>query len=270
MSTQDVDVLIVGAGPSGAVVAHTLALEGFSVLCLEQGDWVNPEDLPGVKPEFELLTRSTWAWDPNQRQAPADYPINVTEAEVHPINFNGVGGASIVYGAHWMRLMPSDFRVRTLDGIADDWPIGYADLDPFYSEVDAFLGVSGLGGDPAYPEHDFPMPPLPMGPAGLKMAHGMNRLGWHWWPGTNAIASWPHKHMAQCVRYGVCERGCPAGAKASFDLGYWPHATAAGAKLLTGARVARITTDGRGLATGAVWLDTEGGEHRVREHPRRE
>ena len=263
MSTQRVDVLIVGAGPSGAVVAHTLASKGFSVLCLEQGDWVNPEELPGVKPEYELLTRTTWAWDPNQRRAPADYPINVDRAEVHPINFNGVGGGSVVYGAHWMRLMPSDFRVRTLDGIADDWPIGYDDLEPFHDEVDAFLGVSGLGGDPAYPEHEFPMPPLPLGPAGLKMAEGMNRLGWHWWPGTNAIASWPHKNLAQCVRYGVCERGCPAGAKASFDLGYWPHATAAGAKLQTGARVARITLDARGLANGATWIDREGAEHRV-------
>lgn len=261
--TDQYDVLIVGAGPSGAVVAHTLASRGFSVVCLEQGDWTNPGDFPGSKPEFELLTRNTWAWDPNQRQAPADYPVNITAADVHPIMFNGVGGSSVIYGGHWMRLMPSDFRVKTVDGIADDWPISYEDVEPFYDEVDRFIGVSGLGGDPAYPEHDFPLPPHPMGAAGMRAARGMNELGWHWWPGTNAIPSWPFKNMAQCVRWGVCERGCPVGAKASFDLAYWPHATAAGARLITGARVARITRDARGLADGAAWLDVDGGEHRV-------
>lgn len=261
--SDELDVLIVGAGPSGAVAAHTLASRGFSVLCLEQGDWVNPGDLPGSKPEFELLTRNTWAWDPNQRKGPGDYPINNAESDIVPILFNGVGGSSVIYGAHWMRLMPSDFQVRTLDGVADDWPIAYEDLAPFHDEVDQFIGVSGLGGDPAYPEHDFPLPPLPIGPAGLQAAQGMNRLGWHWWPGTNAIPSWPFKNMAQCVRWGVCERGCPAGAKASFDLAYWPHAVRAGAKLQTGARVARVTTDGQGLATGAIWLDADGGEHQV-------
>ncbi|MBS1893912.1 MAG: GMC family oxidoreductase [Actinobacteria bacterium] len=258
-----VDVLIVGAGPSGSVAAHTLASKGFSVLCLEQGEWINSGDMPGSKPEFELLTRSAWAWDPNERRMSSDYPLNNDDAEIHPIMFNAVGGGSIVYGGHWMRLLPSDFRVRSLDGVADDWPIAYEDVEPYYDEVDAYLGVSGLGGDPAQPDQEPPLPPLPLGPGGMRAAAGMNKLGWHWWPGTNAIPSWPFKHMAQCVRWGVCERGCPAGAKASFDLGYWPHATKAGAELITGARVAKITVDGDGLADGAIWLDRDGGEHRV-------
>jgi choline dehydrogenase-like flavoprotein len=258
-----VDVLIIGAGASGSVAAHALASEGFSVLCLEQGDWVNNGDMPGSKPEFELLTRTTWAWDPNQRQMESDYPVNNDEAEVHPIMFNAVGGSSVLYGGHWMRLLPSDFRLRSQEGICDDWPIGYEDLEPFYNEIDAFIGVSGFGGDPAQPAQEPPMPPLPLGAAGIRAAEGMNKLGWHWWPGTNAIPSWPFKHMAQCVRWGVCERGCPAGAKASFDIGYWPHATKAGAELITGARVARISVDRQGLADGAIWLDREGGGHRV-------
>ncbi|HUA04937.1 MAG TPA: GMC family oxidoreductase [Solirubrobacteraceae bacterium] len=262
--SDDVDVLVVGAGPSGSVAAHTLATRGFSVKCLEQGDWVNPGDMPGAKPEFELLTRSSWAWDPNVRGRAEDYPLNNAEADIPPTMFGAVGGSSVIFGAHWMRLLPSDFRLRSLDGICDDWPISYDDVEPFYREVDAFIGVSGLGGDPAYPPTEFPMPPMPMGRAGMQVATGMNKLGWHWWPGTNAIPSWPYKHMAQCVRWGVCERGCPAGAKASFDLGYWPHATRAGAELVTGARVARVTVDRRGLATGATWFDRHGGEHQTR------
>ena len=63
-------------------------------------------------------------------------------------NFNGVGGSTIMYAAHFPRLHPSDFRVRTLDGVADDWPIDYATLEPFFAENDRMMGVSGLAGDP--------------------------------------------------------------------------------------------------------------------------
>ncbi|HCB02705.1 MAG TPA: GMC family oxidoreductase [Nocardioides bacterium] len=258
-----VDVLVVGAGPGGAVATHTLATAGLSVVCLEQGDWVDPGDLPGTKPEFELLTRGEWSVWPNERRGVADYPLNVDDADVDPIMYNAVGGGSVMFGGHWMRLLPSDFRVRTLDGVADDWPIGYDDLEPFHQEVDRFIGVSGLAGDPAYPDHDYPLPPHPIGPGGVHLAKGMNKLGWHWWPGTNAIPSSAFKNMGQCVRWGLCERGCPVGAKASFDLAYWPHATAAGARLITGARVARITVDHQGLASGAVWIDRSGTEHRI-------
>lgn len=258
------DVLIIGAGPSGAVVAHTLATRGLSVVCLEQGDWVNPDDLPGSKPEFELLTRTQWSWDADVRGRREDYPLNLTDAEAPVSMFGAVGGSSVVYGAHWQRLLPSDFRVRSLDGVADDWPISYDDLAPYYDRVDEFIGVSGLGGDPAYPPQDFPMPPHPIGKGGVHMGQAMNELGWHFWPGTHAIPSAPYKNMGQCVRWGVCERGCPAGAKASFDLAYWPHAAAAGARLVTGARVSRITTDASGRADGAVWIDAEGVERRAR------
>ncbi|WP_431230879.1 GMC family oxidoreductase [Paenarthrobacter nicotinovorans] len=263
-SNEPVDVLVVGAGPGGAVAAHTMATRGFSVVCLEQGDWVNSSDMPGTKPEFELLTQGSWSVWPNQRKGRADYPLDVSEADADPIMFNGVGGGTVFYGAHWMRLMPSDFRVRSLDGVGDDWPISYEDLAPYYEEVDKFIGVSGLGGDPAYPEHDYPLPPHPLGPGGVQMAQGMNKLGWHWWPGSNAIPSSAYKNMGQCVRWGLCERGCPVGAKASFDLAYWPHATKAGVNLITGARVARITVDHNGLANGAIWIDLHGNEHRIK------
>jgi choline dehydrogenase-like flavoprotein len=262
--TDVADVVIVGAGPSGAVAAHTLAERGFSVLCLEQADWVNPTDYPGNRPEFELLLQKQWSWNPNTRRRAGDYPMNLDAAEVTPIMFSGVGGSSLMYGAMWLRLLPSDFRVRTLDGVAADWPIDYYELEPYYNRVDAFLGVSGLGGDPAYPQQDFPLPPHPIGPGGRVVAQGLNKLGWHWWPGTQAIPTANFKKMAQCVRWGVCETGCPAGAKASFDLAYWPHALAAGARLTTGARVREITVDTGGRANAVLWIDRDGREHRQR------
>ncbi len=260
----EADVLIVGAGPSGSVVAHTLATKGLSVVCLEQGDWINPTEVPGNKPEFELLTRTQWHWEPNVRGRREDYPLELSDAGAPVSMFGAVGGSSVVFGGHWQRLTPSDFAVRTLDGVAEDWPIRSEDLAPFHDRVDEFIGVAGLEGDPAYPDQSFPLPPHPMGRGGLQMGWAMNKLGWHFWPGVHAIPSAAFKNMGQCVRWGVCERGCPAGAKASFDLAYWPHATAAGARLVTHARVARITTDSSGLADGAIWRDPAGVERRVR------
>jgi choline dehydrogenase-like flavoprotein len=60
----------------------------------------------------------------------------------------------VLYAGHFPRLHPSDFRMRTLDGVTDDWPIDYATLEPFYAENDRMMGVSGLAGDPAYPPHE--------------------------------------------------------------------------------------------------------------------
>jgi choline dehydrogenase-like flavoprotein len=260
--SEPVDVLVIGAGPSGAVVAHTLVERGFSVTVLEQGDWVNPSDFPANHPEWELLIQKDWHHDPNIRQLPSDYPVEVSDSDMSPVMFNAVGGSSIFYGAEWPRLLPSDFRVRTLDGVADDWPISYEDLKPYHDEVDRFIGVAGVDGDPAYPEGlTYPMPPHPLGKVGRRAAEGMNKLGWHWWPGTNAIASYKHKTLEPCARWGTCEFGCPEGAKASFDLIYLPQALRLGAQLVTGARVSKLLTGARGLVEGVTWIDREGNEH---------
>lgn len=260
-SGEEVDVLVIGSGPSGAVVSHALAERGFQVLCLEQGEWTSPAEFPGNKPELELLLQKAWNWNQMIRGRDADYPLNIEHSAIVPIMFAGVGGSSLLYGAQWMRLLPSDFRLRSLDGICDDWPIDYWDLEPYYTQVDKFLGVAGLGGDPAYPAIDYEMPPHPLGKGGMLTANALNKLGWHWWPGSQAIPTANHKRLMKCQRWGVCETGCPAGAKASFDIGYWPHALALGAKLTTGARVRAITTGRDGLANGVVWIDREGHEH---------
>ena len=263
--TEPADVLVVGAGPSGAVVAHTLANSGFDVLCLEQGDWVNPGDYPANHREWELLIQQQWHHDPNVRQRPCDYPLDVSASDMSPVMFNGVGGSSILYGAQWTRMLPSDFRVRTMDGVAEDWPISYDELKPFHDEVDRFLGIAGVDGDPAYPSGlTYSMPPHPIGRMGRRAADAMNQLGWHWWPGANGIVSYKHKTLEPCVRWGTCEFGCPAGAKASFDLIYLPQALKAGAKLRTGSRVREITLDRRGRASGVIWIDRAGAEHHSR------
>ncbi|MEU1942590.1 GMC family oxidoreductase [Streptomyces sp. NPDC020125] len=263
MNTQhghgDADVLIVGAGASGGVAALELASRGFRVVCLEQGDWALPDDFTGGKPEWELTRLKQWNPSPNVRGRESDYPVDTKESPIEPLMFNGVGGSTIMFSGHWVRAMPSDFRVRTLDGVADDWPFSYEDLRPFYDEVTHHIGASGLDGDPAYPDpHTFPLPPMPIGKYGLAAAKGMDKLGWHWWPAPNAIASRKFKNRPACLRYGACESGCPTGAKASTDFTHWRDAIAAGAVLVTGARVRQLTVDNQGLVTGAEYVDREG------------
>ncbi len=258
------DVLVIGAGASGSVAAKYLSEAGFNVVCLEQGDWQNASDYPGDKAEWELLAQKPWHPNPNVRGRPADYPCDTSDSDVNPLMFAAVGGSTILYAAHWCRQAPSDFRVRSLDGIADDWPFTYEDLAPYYDRVEADIGVSGMPGDPAYPAGNVPpLPAHPINKMGRKAAEGMNTLGWHWWPAPNSIPTRDYGNLKQCVRYGTCLTGCPEGSKASYDLVYWPAALKAGAKLITGARVREITTNGVGLASGATYVDRRGVDRHV-------
>src|SRR5207244_3991664 len=90
----------------------------------------------------ELTSGRDWAWDPNTRQAPADYPVDDSESDITALMWNGVGGGTVVFAAHWQRNMPSDFQVRSLDGIADDWPFTYEALEPYYQRATCLWGCS--------------------------------------------------------------------------------------------------------------------------------
>jgi choline dehydrogenase-like flavoprotein len=255
-----VDVLIIGAGASGAAVAWSLAETKMRIVCLEQGDWMNPSEYPSTGRDWEARQLSDFHYNPNRRARETDYPINEDNSPIKVANFNGVGGGTVLYAGHFPRFHPSDFRVRSLDGVADDWPVDYATLEPFYNENDRMMGVSGLAGDPAYPPHDPMMPPLPLGKSGTTLARGLNKLGWHWWPSDSTVASVDYEGRAKCINLAHCTAGCAQGAKASTDITYWPAAIRAGVELRTRCRVREIATNEHGMASGVVYYDANGVE----------
>jgi len=264
MPEETVDVLIIGAGAAGAAIAWSLADTRMKIVCLEQGDWMDPSDYPSTRSHWEMERFGGWGLSPNGRGRKEDYPVNDSESPISISNFNAVGGSTILYAAHFPRFHPSDFRVKSLDGIADDWPIDYELLAPYYAQNDQMMGTAGLAGDPAYPPKEPALPPVPLGKVGETLGRGFNKLGWHWWPSDSAIATREHNGRAPCINLGPCIMGCAQGAKASTDVTYWPAAIRQGVELRTRSRVREITVGPDGMADGVIYYDAEGREQRQR------
>jgi choline dehydrogenase-like flavoprotein len=254
------DILIIGAGASSAAAAWSLSDTRMRIVCLEQGDWMNPADYPSNRREWQVLRNVAYSQSPNVRKRDTDYPINEDDSAVSVANFNGVGGGTVLYSGHFPRFKPSDFRTRSLDGVGDDWPVDYYDLEPYFAQNDRNMGVSGLAGDPAIPYHEPPLPHIPIGKMGNAVARGFNKLGWHWWPSDAAIISEDYEGRGKCLNLGPCNSGCAQGAKSSVDIAYWPLNQRLGVELRTRCRVREITVDDNDMATGAIYFDENGVE----------
>ncbi|MFS4580010.1 GMC family oxidoreductase [Phaeobacter sp. C3_T13_0] len=259
MQNEPVDVLIIGAGASGAAIAWSLLETRMRILCLEQGPRLDDTDFPSRHGDYELARYGEFSCDPNVRGLKQDYPINVDDSCITPVNFNAVGGSTINFLGHWPRMKPSDFRTQSLDGVGADWPVDYDTLAPFYDMNDRNTGVSGLGGNPAYPDYAPELPPIPIGKLGQTLAKGFNAKGYHWWPSDVSILSQDHDGRQKCVNAGTCDLGCAAGAKGGTNFTYWPMLENAGVELRTGCRVREILVDeSTGFATGALYHGPDG------------
>lgn len=258
------DVVVIGAGAAGAALTWRLATRGVRVICLEQGDWHRPTDFASERTRFEVqLRRGDKSLFPNVRKRPEDYPIvTAGDGPTDMVMWNGVGGSTVHWEGHFPRFHPSDFRTQYLDGVGDDWPVAYTDLEPYYDLNDANIGVSGITGDPANPPRSRRQtPPLPIGESGAALVRGFERLGWHWWPSDNAVISRDYDGRTGCDNRGRCNFGCPLRAKASADITYWPKALKAGASLRTWARVREITVSDDGRVRGVLYFDRAGQLH---------
>ena len=95
--TDDIaDVLIIGSGASGAAFAWSIADTKMRVVCLEQGDWMKPGDYPSTGRDWEARAMGDYSPSPNRRARPEDYPINDDASPIKVVNFNGVGGGTVL------------------------------------------------------------------------------------------------------------------------------------------------------------------------------
>ncbi len=230
--SETCDILIIGAGASGAAAAWNLSKKNKNIVCMEQGPWMDPSKYPSTTKDWEIKKTRDYSPFPNIRNLKHDYLVNDDNSAISIAMFNAVGGSTILYSGHFPRFHPSDFKSFTLDGVGYDWPISYRELEKYYNINDKEMGVSGLEGDPAYPEITNLMPPVDIGLFGEIIGKGFNKLGWHWWPSYSAIITREKDGRGRCINLGPCNTGCPQGAKSSVDITYWPKAIKNGVNLI--------------------------------------
>ncbi|CAN5879987.1 GMC family oxidoreductase [soil metagenome] len=270
--SERVDFVIVGSGAAGGVLAKELSTNGFSVVVLEQGPWRQSH-------EFGHDELGNWmlnAMMPSQREFPqtfrqdADQKAEVS-AELPPLWYaQGVGGSSVHFTANFWRFRPVDFRERSLlgpmagTGFAD-WPITYDELEPYYTKVDWEIGVSGAPGPNDPPRsRPYPMPPMPVKSSGVLLERGARKLGLNPQVAPVAITSVPYDNRSPCAHCGYCMAyGCEMGAKSSTLVTMIPKAVASGnCEVRAESTVLRVEVDDAGRATGVLYVDAAGVEHR--------
>jgi choline dehydrogenase-like flavoprotein len=259
-----VDFLVIGAGAAGGVMAKELSTAGFRVVVLEQGPYLNERDYK--HDEIGYIYQPGLTNDPKIQ--PITYRKNESEKgrPIKAIQYGRqVGGGSVHFTANYWRFHESDFEERSLfgevagTGLAD-WPIKYADLEPYYTKAEYDLGISGLGGANPFEgprSKPYPLPPMPVKSSGVLFDRGAKKLGLHPYPAPVAILSQPYQGRAACVNCGFCEYfGCEMRAKSSTLVSVIPLAEKTGrCEIRPNSYVHTIKTDAHGRVTGAVYFD---------------
>ena len=259
---MDAEVVIVGAGAAGGILALELARRKIPVVVLEAG---SRHDFARRGEAVRRYLRREDPWptslpdlDRYSVGGPTPYPLSGRRAR-------GVGGSTLYWEGYTLRMHASDFIMRTAYGVAEDWPLGYADLEPYYSGAEAALGVAGAADDPwASPRSA----PLPLPAFAFSYSDGLFERA------ARSVSVALH-HMPQArnsVAYGgrsVCRacstcQVCPTGARASVDLTHVPQAEATGfARVQTDVAALRLVTSASGEVTSVVYAGADRREQRL-------
>lgn len=257
MNDQFYDFIVVGSGAAGAASAWSLAKKGYKVICLERGIALDPLTYPTTKPDWELKKKTIFNPVSSERNLDSDYPVDDSDSPIAICNYNAVGGSTILYSGHFPRFQPRDFKLKSDEGIYEDWPISYQDLKPYFEINEREMSVSGLVGDPMYQDIQDLLPPVPIGDVGEMVAKAFNEKGWHWWPSYSAISTRARGDRDACINLGPCNTGCPQGAKSSTDITYIARAKKNGLKLLTETYVDSVIVENN-VAKGVKYFDRDG------------
>jgi choline dehydrogenase-like flavoprotein len=265
-TSDEVDFVIIGSGAAGGILAKELSTNGFRVVVLEQGPYLTEADYTHNEISVlgeDLLTNHPKLQPTTFRKTPQE-KAKQQRALVYG---RSVGGTSVHFTANFWRFHEIDFIERSKVGAVPganlvDWPIQYADLEPYYTTVEWEIGVSGMAGaSPFDPPRSkpYPMPPLPVKSSGVIFERAARKLGWNPFPAPMAILSQPRAGRSACVNCGFClSFGCEVGAKSSSLVAAIRVAERTGrCEIRPDSYVHRIETDARGRVIGATYFDKD-------------
>jgi choline dehydrogenase-like flavoprotein len=244
---ESVDVVIVGAGAAGGVLAKELSEAGMKVVVLDAGPMRDPQK------DFasDELAMKSLGWQ-DTRLVDGQHPLRMG----HNNSGRGIGGGTVHFTGVFLRFHDVDFQAKSLDGVGEDWPITYEDLAPYYDKIEKEIAVSGpkhfpwgnYHGPYPYPERE------PLSPNAYMFQNGCEKLGIESVVSPLAILSAPFEGRPPCINRGFCNQGCMPNAKFSTLIVHIPKAIDAGAEVLADCMVTRILMGNDGKAKGVEFV----------------
>jgi choline dehydrogenase-like flavoprotein len=264
------DVCIIGSGAAGGAAAKVLTEGGLNVVMLEAGPALDPEkDYKEHVWPYELAHRGVGVGGKFRHELNDEFlaPNGFWEIEGEPYTsapgssfrwFRSriVGGRTNHWGRIALRFAPVDFKVRSTDGMGDDWPMTYEELAPYYDKVESYIGVFGSKENiPSAPDGVFLPPPLPRCTDTL-VKRACDHLNILCIPSRLAILTRPLNGRAACHYCGQCGRGCLTASNFSSSQVLIPPAQATGRFTLITDAMARAIVVGRdGKAQAVAYID---------------
>ncbi len=271
MSLQHVNAVIVGAGAGGGVVAKELSSAGLSVVLLERGKWYSAADCRKDDLRNQRTTVLGNGFGPDEERNPRVLVDQRGEQLVYPSEgaYNNiaacVGGGTFSYGAQAWRYMQQDFRMRSTYGAVpgstlEDWPISYADMEPFYEKAEWEMGVSGDDSNNIFKaprRKPLPMPPLAPSREHQILQSAAGRLRLHPFDIPMLRNTVPYNGRRSCMRCRwCCGFACELNARTGTHNTVIPVALATGnCELRTECMIKEILLDAHGHAQGVAYYD---------------
>ena len=266
---KNYDAIIVGSGAGGGMAAYMLANAGLSVALLEAGPDYDPA---------KNVTQLKWPWESPRRGASTKFrPFGDFDACYWGWEIDGepytkqegtqwdwwrarmLGGRTNHWGRISLRFGPKDFKRKSIDGLGDDWPIGYEDIKPYYDRVDKLIGVFGTNeGLENDPDGVFLPPPKPRLHE-LFIKNAATKAGVKVIPSRLSILTKKiNDQRGACFYCGHCNRGCQVYADFSSSSVLVKPALATGkVDLYDNAMAREVLTNNEGLATGVSYIDKD-------------
>lgn len=266
---KEFDVCVIGTGAGGGVMIDQLTAAGLSVIALERGP-----DLPVSEFDDDELRNPIrdQVFSANQLETYRSAASETAQPGKISDIAHCVGGTMTHWAAWSWRFRPDEFKVLSTEGpVAGaslaDWPIDYAELEPWYEKAEWDFGVSGTAGSNPFEANRrkaYPNPAHPPRVGSAKFTVGSKKAGYTPFPVPMAINSKPYGNRPACVHGGACRSyGCPIGAKGTTYSISLPRARATGLlDLRANATVFDLPVKD-GKITGARYLDEHGKEHEI-------